>query len=384
MLAGLGALSAPLLGRGSSWLYADGGPAPPRLLSERDLARDLARNLVDRALVVDLLGLLTLDWPRLYSWQRDPRTFGQADFARLQSSGVQIFHPAVEPNSGDPHGAALRWLAGWNNLLRGRPEWLLRIDAAADLERARSEGKVGLLLGFQNSDHFGAAADVALFHRLGQRISQLTYNDRNRLGSGCREARDAGLTPFGAEVVAAMNRAGMAVDLSHCGERTTLDAIAASSRPVLVTHSNCRTLVDHPRCKSDAVIRALAARGGLMGISVIPAFVRAGGGARLEHILDHFDHAIRLAGVEHVALGSDTDLDAVDPATGRTRPRYVVHGLVQPQRVYQIAEGLLRRGYREPEVELILGGNARRVLAEIWGKGPAPAAAPPVPIVAAG
>jgi membrane dipeptidase len=363
-LAGLGALSSPLLSQ-----VAPGPAAVPTAPSGPDPKR--VRTLVDRALVVDLLGLLTLDWPRLYSWQRDPRTFGDADFARLRASGVQVFHPAVEPNSDDPYTAAVRWLAGWNNLLRGRPDWLLRIDAAGDIDRAAVEGKVGLLLGFQNSDHFQTAADVATFHRLGQRISQLTYNDRNRLGSGCRDPRDRGLTPFGTEVVAAMNRAGMAVDLSHCGDRTTLDAIAASSRPVLITHSNCRALVAHPRCKPDAVIRAVAARGGLMGISVIPAFVRTGGAATLEHVLDHFDHALQLVGAHHVALGSDADLDAVDPATGRIRPRYVVHGLVQTQRVYQIAEGLLRRGCRDADVQQILGGNARRVLAAIWGEAPA-------------
>jgi membrane dipeptidase len=363
VLAGLGVLTAPALDRGFS-LFADTGSAARR-----------ARELVERSLVVDLLGLLTLDWPRLYSWQRDPRSFGEAELARIRASGVRVFHPAVEPNSKDPHAGALRWMSGWDNLLRGRPEWFLRIDGAADLERSGAEGKVGLLLGFQNADHFRTAGDVALFHGLGQRVSQLTYNGRNRLGGGCKDPRDPGLTSFGAEVVAEMNRVGMAVDLSHCGERTTLEAAAASTRPVLITHANCRTLCAHPRCKSDAAIRAVAERGGVMGISVIPAFVRAGGSATMEHLLDHFDHVARLVGVEHVALGSDADLDAVDPATGRVRPRYVVRGLIQAQRVFQIAEGLLRRGYREEQVELVLGGNARRVLGTIWD-GPKPPLAP--------
>ncbi len=366
MLAGLGALTAPYLDRGSL-LFADTGSAARR-----------ARELVERTLVVDLLGLLTLDWPRLYSWQRDPRSFGEAELARLQASGVRVFHPAVEPNAKDPHAGALRWMRGWDNLLRGRPEWFLRIDRADDLARTAAEGKVGLLLGFQNSDHFRTPADVALFHGLGQRISQLTYNDRNRLGSGCKDARNGGLTAFGAEVVAEMNRTGMAIDVSHCGERTTLETAEASTRPVLITHSNCRTLSAHPRCKSDAAIRAVAGRGGVMGISVIPAFVRAGAPATLENLLDHFDHVARLVGVEHVALGSDADLDAVDPATGRVRPRYALRGLIQALRVFQIAEGLLRRGYREEQVELVLGGNAQRVLATIWD-GPKPPLAPLAP-----
>ena len=116
VLAGLGALTAPYLDRGSL-LFADTGSAARR-----------ARELVERSLVVDLLGLLTLDWPRLYAWQRDPQSFGEADLARVRASGVRVFHPAVEPNAADPHAAALRWMARWDNLLRGRPEWFLRID----------------------------------------------------------------------------------------------------------------------------------------------------------------------------------------------------------------------------------------------------------------
>src|SRR5262249_36278139 len=154
------------------------------------------------------------------------------------------------------------------------------------------------------------ADDVALFHRQGQRVSQLTYNGQNRLGSGCKVPFDQGLTEYGAAVVRAMNQVGMAIDVSHCSERTPLDACAVAGEPVLITHANCRSLVPQPRCKSDAVIRAMAAKGGVMGITTVPAFVHPAPPATFEQVLDHFDHVARLVGVEHVGLGSDTDLDA--------------------------------------------------------------------------
>jgi len=330
-----------------------------------------AIELVGRSTVIDMLSLFTLDWPKLYGWQDAPATFGETDLRKLQASGVTVFHPAVDPQSGKPREAALRWTSRWNNLLGAHPSWLQRIDGTADLKRVRDEKKIGILVGFQNSEHFQSVEDVALFYGLGQRVSQLTYNACNRLGAGCQEARDTGLTEYGARIVQEMNRLGMVVDISHCSDRTSLDALAVSRKPVLVTHSNCRALVSHPRCKSDAVIRQLAARGGVMGITVIPAFVRQGQPARVEDVLAHFDYVTRLVGVEHVGLGSDADLDAIDPRTKRTRPRYVIRGLQHARRTFDITEGLLRRGYRDQQIELILGGNFQRTLTAIWDVKPA-------------
>lgn len=361
LLAGAGVLGAPMVNRGRFSLFA----------GERTDVSARAIDLVGRSVVIDMLGLLTLDWPKLYGWQREPARFSQADYLKLVSTGVRVFHPAVEPNEPDPYEAALRWSTGWNRFLGAHPEYLVRVDTAADLARVGEEGKIGILIGFQNADHFRTAADVRTFHEVGQRVSQLTYNSRNRLGCGCKEPQDDGLTPYGAEIVAAMNRVGMAVDISHTAERTSLDAIRVSRKPVLVTHSNCRALVPHPRCKSDRVIKAMAQKGGVMGITVIPAFVKSGQPARIEHVLDHFEHVIRVAGIEHVGLGSDADVDAIDPRTNRVRPRYNVLGLKHPRRVFDLAEGLIRRGYTDRQIELALGGNFRRVLGEIWGAKPA-------------
>ena len=362
-LAGIGVLAGPMINRGRFNLFAD------------DRVRHSARavELVGRSMVIDMLGLLTLDWPKLYSWQSDPAGFGPADFQKLRGSGVKVFHPAVDPNAANPHEACLGWVGGWDRLLRQRADFLARVESGRDFERVQREGKIGLLIGFQNSDHFRSAEDVESFHALGQRVSQLTYNARNRLGCGGFETQDTGLTPYGAEIVAAMNRVGMAVDVSHCSERTCLDAFAVSKHPVLVTHSNCRALTANPRCKSDTVIRAMAARGGVMGITAVAAFVSRRWPPTVENVLDHFDHTVRIAGIEHVGLGSDVDLDALDPQTGRVLARYDVRGLFPARRVFDLTEGLIRRGYSDRSIELILGGNFQRVLTEIWGPGPAAA-----------
>jgi membrane dipeptidase len=385
LCAGAGALFAPMINRSRFRLFADELEVSARTL-----------DLVGRATVIDMLGLFTLDWPKLYGWFREPTRFTENDFLKLKWTGIKVFHPAVNPDRPDAYGAALEWMAGWNNLLAGQPGRLRRVETAADLlhlsgpsgptggaaasgpagsssasspvnsPAASDPERLGVLLGFQNADHFRTARDVEDFHRLGQRVSQLTYNDRNRLGSGCKEPQDTGLTGFGAEVVAAMNRTGMAVDVSHCGDRTSLDAVAASRKPVLITHSNCRALVANPRCKPDAVIRAVAASGGVMGITFVPAFA----GPSLGAVLDHFDHVARLVGVEHVGLGSDTDVDALDPGTQRVRSRYALSGLHHARRTFQLAEGLMRRGYSDAQIELVLGANFARVLGEIWNLPP--------------
>jgi membrane dipeptidase len=359
-LAGAGLVAGPMINLGRFRLFAE----------DRTPVSARAVELVGRSMVVDMLGLLTLDWPKLWSWQRQPAAFGPADLAALRASGVKDFHPAVEPDDPHPYEAALDWLSGWNRLLGRRPDCFVRIDSGQGFQRVRAEGKVGILVGFQSSNHFRTAADVASFHTLGQRVSQLTYNARDRIGCGCFEAQDTGLTPYGAEIVGAMNRVGMVVDVSHCSERTCLDAFAVSRQPVLITHSNCRTLAANPRCKSDTVIRAMAARGGVMGITAVAAFV-GGSPATLDGVLDHFDHVARVAGVEHVGIGSDVAADAVDPRTGRALARYAVQGLPPARRVFDLTEGLIRRGYDDRAIELILGGNFQRVLTGIWGEGAA-------------
>ena len=258
----------------------------------------------------------------------------------------------------------------------------MRIDSAADFDRVRGSGKIGILLGLQNSDHFQRPEQVDTFFNLGQRVSQLTYNSRNWIGNGSTERRDDGLSDYGVRIVERMNQVGMAVDVSHSGDRTTLDAFEASSVPVLITHSNCRALAPgHPRCKTDEAIRAMAAKGGVMGITGVRMFVKVDEPTTVEHVLDHFDHVRKLVGSEHLGVGSDIDLDGYDdmpPELNRRlragykgsygfREKIDVEGLDHPKRMYDLTEGLIRRKYSDDEILGVLGGNFKRVLCRIWG-----------------
>jgi membrane dipeptidase len=357
LLAGLGLAAGPMLNLGRIRLLAESGPE----VSTR------AVDLVLESRVIDMLGLLTLDWHKLVRWHRRPRDFGEADYRQLERSGVNVFHPAVETSAIDPYSGAMRWITGWNHLLRSHGCFIGEVDSPADVVALPAQGEIGVVIGFQNSNHFRSTVDVRGFYGLGQRVSQLTYNAKNALGCGCYVTRDTGLTRFGGEVVAAMDDVGMAIDLSHCGERTARDAMAASSRPVLITHSNCEALVPgHPRCKSDGAIRRMAATGGVMGITVVRAFVSHKPNPTIDDVLDHYEHVIRLVGVEHVGIGSDVDVTALDPKTGRPNPFYVIRGLDPVARVFQIADGLLQRGHSARAVQLVLGENFRRALAAIW------------------
>ena len=305
-----------------------------------------------------MLGLLTLNWSLLDCWHQAPDAFTDADFQKLRRSGIGVFHPAVAFDSGRSYEITRAWFGKWNRLIAGRPDYFLRVDGASDLARAKQEGRVGIILGMQDANHLRSVDDVETFYKMGQRLTQLTYNSANDLGDGCKVSRDRGLSAFGQAVVERMNSIGMAIDVSHCGQRTSLDAVAASKKPVLITHSNCRALAPGvARCKPDEVIRAAARSGGVLGITAVRNFVRARGPATIEDVLDHFDHAVKLVGVEHVGLGSDFDLDA--------HPAYDIPGLNNVNRVYELTDGLLRRGYTDAHVSLMLGGNFERALRQI-------------------
>jgi membrane dipeptidase len=341
-------------------------------------ARTIA--LLERSIVVDMLAPLTIDgtWQE---WTRRPDTFTQEDFERFRGSGISVFHHAFGLGGPDAYEGALRYFAALNALAAGADRYFMRVATPADLGRVKESGRIGLLLGIQNADHFRRTSDVDFFHGLGQRVSQLTYNSRNRIGSGATERGDDGLSHFGIAIVERMNAVGMTIDVSHCGDRTTLDAFEASNAPVLITHSNCRALVPgHPRCKTDEAIRAMALRGGVMGITGVRNFVSLEEPTTIDHVIDHFDHVRRLVGVEHLGVGSDMDLHGYDALPQEIqdrlragysdsyafRHRIDIEGLDHPKRMFDLTEGLVRRGYQDDEIEGILGGNFRRVLSETW------------------
>jgi membrane dipeptidase len=305
-----------------------------------------------------------LDYRKLLVWETDPGRFRQADFLRLRDSGITVFHPAVGYTAGDIYTESLRDITGWNAFIAAHGEFQ-RIEGVAHFKQAKALGKVGILIGQQNSAHFRTVEDVDRFHNLGQRVSQLTYSG-NTIGGGSSDPRDYGLSIYGVQIVERMNEVGMAVDISHCGDRTTMNAIEASRKPVLVTHSNCRALVPgSARCKTDEAITHMAAKGGVMGITMVRSFVRAAGRVTIEHVLDHIDHLTKLVGVEHAGIGSDVDLDGRDTVVHPTR-RFDLDGIDYAKKIYDLTEGLVSRNYSSRNIELILGGNFERALTETW------------------
>jgi membrane dipeptidase len=366
--AGAAAVFAPMINRGRYRLIAG---------SKQEYSAR-AVELVGRSLVIDMLSPFKLGST---TWFSNPDSFMQADFQRFKDSGINAFHIAVGLGGTEAYLNTLRFVASWNGFLANHGRWLMRVDSADDLDRLKGSGKVGVILGVQNSEHFRSPADVDYFHSLGQRVSQLTYNTRNLIGNGSTERRDEGISDFGAAIIERMNKVGMAVDVSHCGDRTTLDAFEISKKPVLITHSNCRALVPgHPRCKTDEAIKKMAASGGVMGVTGVRMFVKNDEPTTVEHFLDHFDHIKKLAGVEHLGVGSDIDLDGYDdmPAEENKRLRagykgsygfrekIDIEGVDHPKRIFDLTEGLIRRKYSNSEIESVLGGNFKRVLAQIW------------------
>ncbi len=318
-----------------------------------------------------MLGLLTLNYRKLIDWQTRPDSFTSADLARLKASGITVYHPAVGFTQGDTYDSCLADIERWNQFIANRSADFIRIDSASDLTRAKREAKIGILLGFQNSAHFRTEDDVNRFYHLGQRISLISYVG-NRLGGGCSDLRDSGLTDFGARIIGRMNELGMAVDVSHCGDRTTLDAIALSRKPVLITHANCRALVNSGRCKTDEAIRKIAANGGVIGITMVRPFVSARN-AGMEAVLDHVDHAVRIAGIDHVALGSDVDLEGRDRGGAH---HYDLDGANYARKIFDFTEGLVRRRYSRENIALILGGNFERAMQAICSRPQTPSPIP--------
>jgi len=209
-------------------------------------------DLIGRTTVIDMLSVLTLDFNKQTKWFKDPETFTASDLQPFTDSGINVFHPAIGMGGPNAYDSALQFFASWNGFMANDGEHFMRIDSVSDLKRVKKSGKLGIILGLQNSEHFRRPDDVDFFRGLGQRVSQLTYNSRNLIGNGSTERRDEGISDFGVTIIERMNKVGMAVDVSHCGDRTTLDAFEISKKPVLITHSNCRALVPgHPRLKTD-------------------------------------------------------------------------------------------------------------------------------------
>lgn len=341
-------------------------------------------DLVTGSLVIDMLSPLAISGSVSERWGPELAGMTAEEQDEFRESEIDVFHIAVGVGGRDAQSQydnSLMFVSRYNALVAARPDLFVRIDSAEDLAAVHGSGRIGILIGLQTSSHFRTPDDVDAFHAIGQRVSQLTYNSRNMIGNGSTERVDGGISDFGVGIIERMNAVGMAVDVSHSGDRTTLDACEISSRPVLFTHSNSRILSGgHPRTKTDEAILAMAATGGVMGITGVRMFVKDREPTTIEDYVDHFDHVRDLVGVEHLGVGSDVDLHGYDDMpedeyaalkaaykdSYAFRDKIDIEGVDHPKRMFDLTEALLRRGYTDDHIQGVLGGNFARVLGEIW------------------
>jgi membrane dipeptidase len=300
--------------------------------------------------------------------------------SKVKKGGITASnHTVTRPTSNFAKGAAeLSECLGW--IWKNSNEAIL-IERAHDIELAKESKKFGIILGPQNSDIIdGDISMLPAIFKMGVRIMQLTYQTRNYVGDGCGEKNDCGISAFGFNLISEMNDLGIVVDLSHCGWRTTIDGIAASTKPPIVSHSHPYALAPHPRCKTDEQIHALAEKGGVIGITEYSPICEGKSGVRptINDYLDHIEYVVKLVGVDHVGIGLDIDERSTPQSFAEFKRdfpelcgNYVfetrrVAGLTELTDCPQITKGLVSRGYSDQEIQKILGLNFLRVFKENW------------------
>lgn len=341
----------------------------------------------DRAIVIDALAN-----PGPFNVAVRPDRLTPEEVANARASGMTAINVTVS-GGGPPVGmfeATVREIAKWERERALHADVFTQVRTVADLRRAKAEGKVGFIYGFQDAVAIedDPATRLPLFHDLGVRIVQLTYNVRNRLGDGCLEPANAGLSTLGRSIVERLNAMGILVDLSHCGQRTTADGIAMSAKPVAITHSGCMAVANMPRNKRDEELRAMAEKGGVVGIYQMPFLVEKGAPTQ-EDFMRHLEHALKVCGEDHVGIGSDLSITPL-PQTAEYRAMHrqavetrrargisapgedpevlaYVEDLNTPRRLERIADLLSSRGHPDARIEKIIGGNWLRLFGEVWG-----------------
>ncbi len=304
-----------------------------------------------------------------------------------RSSGVTAVKTSIGGiNSNFPD--TVEEIAWYLRAIEAHPDVFMQVRVASDFARAKREGKLGILLSFESADMFeGKVERIALFRNLGVRVMQLSYNKHSPWASGVMEEPPTGLTELGRKAVAEMNRQGVAIDISHASPPSYAETIAASSKPVLVTHTGCMAVHRHPRNKTDAQLRAVAEKGGVVGIYDLPYLTKSPKQPALDDYMAHMTHALKVCGEDHVGIGSDMGLVPWDlspegmeqfrkmeeqrqkaglAAPEEDRPMYVI-GLNHNRRPETICDALLKRGYSERVAEKVIGKNFIDALTVIWG-----------------
>ena len=310
----------------------------------------------------------------------------QPDLDLVRNSGVNVVKLSLGGiNSGLTD--TITEIAYIQQMIELHPSTFMQVRVPTDLERTKREGKLGIILSFESVDMLeGKLENFELFRNLGVRVMQFSYNRRSPFAAGVMEPNGGGLTPLGREAAHKMNALGIAIDVSHANPQSTIDAIATSSKPVIMTHAGCTAIHAHPRNKTDEQLRALADKGGVVGIYDLPYLAASPKQPTVDDYMAHMEHALKVAGEDHVGIGSDVGLQPFDTspkglaefnkaeeerqksglaAPEEDRPTYVV-GLNTPRRIEVIADQLLKRGYSPRAVEKVVGGNFVRILTDLW------------------
>ncbi|MFN0181536.1 MAG: dipeptidase [Gemmatimonadales bacterium] len=321
-------------------------------------------------LIIDAMGELRLDYP--------PALIREMLASGMDAITVTLCDP--KPEGAEAVELAIDSLLEHDRFLASHPDLLIRATAAADIDRARQSGRLAVFYLFQNTVQFGTSLDrIDLFHRLGLRSCQLTYNTRNHVGVGCWEA--GGLTAFGREVIDRLNDRRILIDLSHANMTTMAEAIEASRAQVIISHTACMAVHQNRRNTTDENLRRLADRGGVVGICQMRPFLTTKKSDNLASYFDHLLHAIKVAGVEHVAIGSDRDHRVIEltpeyiaelkreegSQVQENELPYFIAELNGPRRMEVVWDGLLRRGLPSRDVERVMGLNLRRLYREVIG-----------------
>ena len=320
---------------------------------------------LDSPVIVD--GLIVSDWSReVFEEMRD----GGLTAANCTCAVWHNFRETMDN------------IAAWQGWFRDNGDILVQARSVADIRAAKEAGKVAIFLGWQNSYPIEDRVDyLPLFHDLGVRVIQLTYNTQNLVGSGCWESRDSGLSDFGRDVIDEMNRLGMLVDLSHVGDGTSRDAILHSKQPVAYTHCAPNALYDHPRNKPDEMLKLISDRGGFTGVVAYTPFMAQQGEATVDDVVALLDHTISVAGEENVGIGTDfTQGHGVgffeylrsDKGRGRALSAPMADRPPNPKgldgmRDYpNLIAAMDRAGWTDARIERVAGENWLRFLGEVW------------------
>lgn len=302
-----------------------------------------------------------------------------------RDGGVTCVAPTIAAH--DSAMEAFRTISAWLKLIREREDLLL-VATAQDLDVAHASGKLGILFHFQGTAPFeGGVELVPAFAALGVRVVMLTYNTASPYGDGCEEPRNGGLTRLGKTLLKTLEQNGILLDLSHTGYRTTMEAMEAATKPVVFTHSNAQALHPSPRNIRDDQVRAAAATGGMVGVTLVPYLIKSAAPVTLDDFIDHIAHFCDLVGTDHVGLGLDyywgqqpfaTDETALaiwqsavdqgvwDPENYPAPPHYYPSGLDTPAQIANLPLALAARGFTTDDVEKLMGGNWRRVYGQVF------------------